>query len=259
MLKIAVAVLASVACLTAGTVVNGGFETGNLTGWTSIGTGTGAVGTQGNAVPPAGSYQGLIYSGQGPLSPTDVAVGTLETDLNLAAGAIGTALPNNGSPTYGDAIYQTFSATAGQTLSFTWNFITSEVIPTNYDAALYTLQLNSNTAQATELADTSESGLLTLAVGGSNPFYESTRGGMTGYYTVNIPISVTGNYTLGFIAMQTGDDLVSSGLYVDNVSLSGAGSVPEPSSWLLVGPVGLLFLGRRVAAYGWRLVSRVKV
>ena len=119
------------------------------------------MGTQGNAVPPAGSYQGLIYSGQVPLSPTDVAAGTLEDDiLNLVAGAIAASLPNNGSPTYGDAIYQTFSATAGQTLSFTWNFITSEIISTNWDAALYTLELNSDTAQATELADTSESGLL---------------------------------------------------------------------------------------------------
>jgi hypothetical protein len=244
-----------------GTLTNGNFSSG-LTGWNVAGYAA-AVGTQGNVVPVSGTTQGLIASGDnncpsdetdpkhaalsffnhpkgataartksgksanpkpaytcGSVTVADVAEATLETDLNLPSGAIHTALPNNFAPTLGSAIWQSFTATAGSTLSFSWNFATNEVVPTQWDAALYSLQVGSNPAQVFELADTTQSSILNKSTGASPTFTL-----MTGYATVNIPITVTGVYTIGFISMQTGDDDVSSGTYISSVQ-NGSGVVP---------------------------------
>jgi hypothetical protein len=270
------------AALSLGPIANGNFATGDLTGWNTLGSAS-AVGTQGNIVPPTGSYQAQIGSGSdsaggaggdggggtavvpafgfarrvsghrsaraaaaanrpgnpAPNDPNfaDVAEATLETTLNLPAGAIHATLPNNFAPTNGSAIYQTFTATAGTTLSFNWNFATNEKIPSQYDAALYTLQVGSNPAQVFELADTTQAGVVNVAGTGVSPFTM-----MTGYKTATVVLPSTGTYTVGFISMQTQDDSVASATYIGNVQ--GGGSIsptPAPAAWSL-GLMGLGFI-----------------
>jgi len=252
------------AALSLGPLANGNFGTGDLSGWTSLGSAS-VVGAQGNIVPPAGSYQAQIGSGSdsdpgGDLVPAlglarpgsghrgarlakhpgnpgsndpnfaDVAEAALETALNLPAGAIGTALPNSFAPTNGSAIYQTFTATAGTTITFNWNFATNEAIPSQWDAALYTLQVGSNQAQVFELADTTQSSVVNVVGTGANPFAR-----MTGYKTTSVALPGTGTYTVGFISMQTGDDSVSSATYIGNVQIAASPSpTPAPTAWSLV-------------------------
>jgi len=272
-----------------GPLTNGNFATGDLTGWSTLGSGA-VVGAQGSIVPTTGSYQAQIGSGKddsggaeavpafgfaklgsvhrsargarpkvshpGNPSPTDpdfadVPEATLESTLNLPAGAIATALPNNLAPTNGSAIYQTFSATAGTTLSFQWNFATNEIIPSSWDAALYSLQVGSNQAKVFELADTTQSSVVSLAAGGASPFTS-----MTGYKTAAVVLPSTGTYTVGFISMQTGDDEVSSATYISNVQAgTGGGSspTPAPAGWSL----GLLGLGFIAIYSGVRRLRRV--
>jgi len=262
------------AALSLGTLVNGNFATGNLSGWNVLGSAF-AVQAQGNILPIGSAYQALIGSGKDslgdvvpalrfgkpgavhriaraarprsaaahhPANPksndpdyTDVPEATLESALNLPSGAIQAALPNNYLPTDGSAMYQTFTANAGDTLSFSWNFATNEEIPSQYDAALYSLQVGTNQAQVFELADTTQSSVVNQDAG-EDPFTN-----MSGYATKTVALTVTGTYTVGFISMQTGDDAVSSATFISNVqTFSGTPiTTPAPAAWSL----GLLGLG----------------
>ena len=273
------------AALSLGPIANGNFATGDLTGWNTLGSAT-AIGTQGNIVPAVGSFQAQIGSGSdssggtalvpafgfakhasgrrsaraaaaanrpgnpAPNDPNfaDVAEATLETTLHLPAGAIQAALPNNYVPTNGSAIYQTFTATAGSTLSFNWNFATNEKIPSQYDAALYTLQVGSSPAQVFELADTTQAGVVNVAGTGASPFAM-----MTGYKTTTVVLPSTGTYTVGFVSMQTQDDSVASATYISNVQGgSSISAAPAPAAWSL----GLLGLGFIAIYSGVRRLRR---
>jgi len=235
-------ILAAGCLLAAGTIINGTFN-GNLNGWSVAGTAM-SVGTQGNAVPPSGTTQALVASGQavgGGASYADVPSATLEADLNLPAGAITAALPNNFNQSLrGSAIWQTFNATAGDVVTFRWNFATNEDIPTRFDAAAYTFRVGNNPAQVFELADTNSAGVVNQPAGAGSPFTA-----MTGYGTVNIPITTTGTYTIGFLSIQTFADLVTSGTYVSGVA--GATDSVAPSV-PAVSPRGLAILGILLAA-----------
>ena len=177
-----------------------------------------------------------------------MAEATLETTLHLPAGAIQAALPNNYVPTNGSAIYQTFTATAGSTLSFNWNFATNEKIPSQYDAALYTLQVGSSPAQVFELADTTQAGVVNVAGTGASPFAM-----MTGYKTTTVVLASTGTYTIGFVSMQTQDDSVASATYISNVQGgSSISAAPAPAAWSL----GLLGLGFIAIYSGVRRLRR---
>lgn len=275
------------AALSLAPLANGTFATADLTAWNTLGNGS-VVGAQGNIVPPVGSYQAQIGSGidQGSgsggnlLVPTfgfakpgsdhlsgrtapsklptakiafanDVTEANLETALNLPAGAIATALPNDLAPTDGSAIYQTFSALAGATLSFNWNFATNEKAGQKYDAALYTLQVGSNQAQVIELADTTQLTPSSLAAGAASPFTI-----MTGYKTASVNLPFTGAYTVGFISMQTDDNVVASATYIDNVQVVGGSPAPiqgpAPATWSL----GLLGLGSITVYSGIRRLRK---
>ena len=212
-------------------VVNGSFESA-LSGWTSTGVALVIDSTIGVA-PTNGSFQaGLSTYG------STVSASALEGFLGLSAGSLNAL--GNGAVTKGSAIKQTFTANAGDVISFDWNFLTSEATPNSSynDFAFASL------TGLTELADTTSTFVNSLT-----PFRDET-----GYQTASYTIATTGTYTLGIGVADVGDQVatsffgevpVPSGLLVDNVTTE---PVPEPASML-----GILAFG---ALGGKKLLKR---
>jgi len=239
------------------TLQNGTFGTGDLTGWTAQGTAN-VVLTQGGIVPPAVTSQVEIASGHdaGTLDGAsntfaDVPFANLNSPLGLAAGAFAAALPAGyTAPTNASAIYQTFTALAGATLSFNWNFATNEAIPTPNDAAICTLlQPGATNALVVGLANSQTSSFTSA---GASPFLH-----MTGYQTVTTTLTTAGSYTLGFISLQTNDDRKSSATYINNVTLIGGSPGPRPTPAPAAWSLGLLGFGFVAIYYGVRRLRRV--
>ncbi|MGD1806050.1 PEP-CTERM sorting domain-containing protein [Dapis sp. BLCC M126] len=199
---------ATIATLTAvpdaSAIVNSSFEN-DFTGWSTIGSTSIEDGSFGTT-PSDGDFNALINSNGG------VDESAINAFLNLASGDIESFL---GSDATGSAIKQTIFAKAGDTLTFDFNFLTNEFTPDYLfnDSAFVSISgLNI-------LADTNSNFITSIT-----PFSEET-----GYQSFSYTFSETGNYTLGFGAVNVGDDAVNSGLLIDNVELT---STPEPTTIL---------------------------
>ncbi len=231
-------------------VGNGSFESNDFTNWTTTGyTATQQFTTTPTAdghydsfqiTPTDGTYLGLASTYHfGGTEPDPVSASSLESFLGLSAGTLN-GLANPDSAIEGSGFKQTFHANAGERLSFDWDFATGETTdPINNDFGFYTLN-----GVAFKLADTGSS--LSSVPGGASAAYDKH----TGFATATITLPGTGNYTLGFGAVNVADNTISSALLIDNVHL-GAGTVsaatPEPGSLsLLIGAgIGGLLLRRR--------------
>lgn len=113
-------------------VVNGGFESGNLDGWETIGSAS-------------------IADGGVSLSASGVGDTQLETFLGLSAGTLDTL--NKINATNGSAIKQTITANAGDTLSFDWLFKANDYAPYN-DFSFFTIgSLGSKLADVFQVGD----------------------------------------------------------------------------------------------------------
>jgi hypothetical protein len=222
--------------LPANAITNGGFETGDFAGWSTIGD-TLVVNGSFGVIPAAGTYQALTSNGPGGLfgqfqgsysgnnsvdatslvnNPLDAFLGLPLGSLSQLANGIGLVVAIEGS-----AIKQSFTGTAGTILSFNWNYLTDE--GAHFDFAFVVLD-----GALSLLADnaTAHPGSGTLF------FYES------GYQTFATTLTSSGTHQLAIGVVDTGDPAVNSGVLVDNVSI---GKVPESASWLLFG-VGLIAL-----------------
>lgn len=214
-------------------ILNGGFED-NLTDWTSIGD----VSTQTDdfdATPTQGNSQALLttasstfvddstgtfnFSGNEPA--TVGTAGGLEDFLGLPLGS----LPGSDSffnfPFEGSALKQTFSAQAGDVLSFDWNFLTNDD-PSNQDYAFVVLDNLSKLAQTTDNLNSS-----------STVFSQET-----GFQTFSHTFTSASEFSLALGVVDAGDFNNSSALLVDNVTLTTPAAVPEPGS-----VVGVLLFG----------------
>ncbi|HSV69862.1 MAG TPA: PEP-CTERM sorting domain-containing protein [Methylibium sp.] len=202
--QLASALAVSLACLATNTLaapVNGGFESG-LSGWATIGDAS-ATATNVNA----GTGAALITSG------TNADVSTFS----------GTAIAGTG----GGGISQSFSLGSSATLSFAWDFQTSESTPSSFNDAAYVVI----DGTAFLLADTGSALLVGTAGDG---FSEKT-----GYQTFSINLGA-GNHTLAFVVTDFLDTVLDSGLFVDSISTNST-EVPEPGSLALLG-LGLVGL-----------------
>jgi hypothetical protein len=211
-----------------GEFLNGGFESGDLTGFETLGNASIETSAFGSG-PSEGFFQALLTA-----DDPSASAPSLEGFLGLATGtldSLGTNVAFNGS-----AIRQTFTAQAGDTLSLRWNFLVDDVPSLDFnDFAFVVLD------SAFVLADTNDP-----RIGPSiTPFIDET-----GYQVFHLTVASTGMHRLGLGVVNVGDGSVRSGLLIDDIRVVPA-SVPEPSSLALAGLGALGLLG-----YGWRRRKR---
>lgn len=189
-------------------ITNGGFETGDFTGWATIGDTSIQTAAFGSG-PTEGTFEALLTTETGA-----VPVADLEAFLGLSPGSLGNGFE-------GSAIRQSFSANTRDILSFDWNFLTNNNIP---DFAFVVIN-----------------GLDILADAGSSTLIPSSTVFPleTGFRTFSFTIPSAGPYTLGIGVVDLNDPLFDSGLLVDNVRLQ---PIPEPGTLFLLGS-GLIGLG----------------
>ena len=105
---------------------NGGFETGDFTNWQTLGLTN--VETAGfGSGPRGGSYQAFLDTGDGTSLGT-ATTDAIETFLGIPNGFVSnmSPVPAFFQPMDGSSLKQTFSASAGEVLSFQWNFLTND-------------------------------------------------------------------------------------------------------------------------------------
>jgi subtilisin family serine protease len=178
--------------------LNSGFEMGDFTGWQILGNTNIETNSFGSG-PTEGIYQALATSGSGSVSDT-----VIENFLELAPGSLDGL--GNGNATSGSAIARSVTVSAGDQVSFDWNFLTNDYLPYN-DFAFVSIAPES----IDTLADLN-SGLV------SSPtiFYEET-----GFDTFSYTFPTDGTFTLGVGVVDVADTAVDSGVLVDNFVFTG--------------------------------------
>jgi hypothetical protein len=210
-------------------VSNGSFETGSFTDWDTLSSGNETVvdntaicgsATPCSGSPTDGSFAALLET------PGTANVSSLETFLGLTPGSL---IARN--VTGGSAMSQTFTLDTAGTLSFNWNFLTSETLRTptaNNDFASFFLTSEVSLGNA----------LSSNLVSSGTQFFDAE----TGFNTTSLQLSA-GTYTLKFLVANSNDITVQSGLLVDNVSFQ---PVPEPTAISLFGSTLALVMSARV-------------
>ena len=214
MRTVTVIVLIQIAYTVHATVMNGGFEAGDFSDWMTVGDASIETAAFG-AGPTEGSFQALITTGAGSALQDD-----LENFLGLASGTLDGL--GNGNAREGSAIKQTFTANAGDLLSFDVNFLTNESTPDPFinDFAIFTAFVS-----ITEIADLNSAFIISPTI-----FDEETD-----FLSFNLVVPNSGSHTLGLGVIDEDDQAGVSALLIDNVTVTtNISPVPEPSTHALL-------------------------
>ena len=237
-LLVGAAIAASGASVKAQQIDNGGFEAG-LTGWVVFGDAslqdgapeglsqlwlTTASATEQDDFPLAAGV--LNRSGIGALAVG--SPGGVETAVGLPLTALDPDLASGIVAFEGSAATRSVSANAGDVLSFSWNFGTTD---TFNDYAFFVVD-----GQLFTLANTGQATLPTSFLGNS---FE------TGAAAYNHVFTSAGPHQISFGVVDVGDFNATSTLAIDNVRIS---AVPEaPAVLMLLAGLGAAALRRRKA------------
>ena len=135
-------------------------------------------------------------------------------------------LPDLGEAVEGSIAWQSFSAAAGSTLSFEWQFGTADTYEGDYAFVMVDGQIS----------------LLGSLASASTPV--PGVGMSTGWQSFSLQLNGSGNHQVAFGVLDLVDVSGESGLALRNVQVT---AVPEPSTWLmsLAGLAALGALARR--------------
>src|SRR4051812_551496 len=206
-------------------VINGNFETGNLTGWSSLGSAHVVTASFG-VTPTEGTYQGYIEStGNFTALAIDIVpfLGLTGSDI-MALG--------QGAPTNGTGMSQDITVSAGDTLFFDWNFLTDEL---------------NETATFNDFAFLVVDGTAFLLSSRNTGTFDMTSppvgfDGQTGWSTDSYNFATGGTFKIGFGVFNVGDSGHNSVLLLDAIHVP----VPEPGTFVLMALVApLVFLRKR--------------
>ena len=217
-----------------------GFESGNLTGWTTSGgdstasqalTNYTAGGGKTWTINPYGSWMGKLYpSGSVQFNSATTSLG-LTTAENTAIRQFMNANAGGGNPTPTNASWmkRTMTLTAGTSYSFAWNYLSTDYTPFN-DGSMITLVHSTNAGIVPTLNNSQQRyGLLGFTNPGTGN-YATDSYGSTGWQKATFTVPVTGDYVLGFATFNLGDTALSPMLFVDEIQgttlLNGAAFTP---------------------------------
>jgi hypothetical protein len=234
------------------TLINGSFETGNFTGWASIGDASIQSSSSG-VTPTDGNFQAIITNAHefwggssGYIDPISdfPAVGSSELSafLSLSRSYISDSIlvpPLNDRGNlfgYGSAIQTNFYGHAGDMLSLDYNYLTSDGY--NWDAAFLCLTSPDMTFIYKLAGNNPELMLSPPIVDSATVFTHET-----GWLNFSLLLPNTNTYSLSIAVSQVSDNTYDSGAVIDNVRLS----VPEPSTFLLLSwlPIAVFFIRRK--------------
>jgi hypothetical protein len=206
-----------------------GFESGNLTGWTSSGGDVGISTGLNNAnfggstwtVKPYGNYMGQLYpSGSVSFDSTTASLGLSSVD-NAAVKSYLTQQANNGgggdpTPTNSAWVKRTITLAAGTTYKYAWNYLSTDYTPFN-DGSMITLVHSTNGTITPTINNLQKKyGLLGFTNPGTGE-YATGSYGSTGWQQVVFTVPVTGDYVLGFATFNLGDTILSPMLFIDEL------------------------------------------
>ena len=182
-------------------LINQGFETGDLSGWDTIGQ-----------VVAAGPTTVVTNNGTNYLiSPNESSMAFMDSFgasvSGIASGSFNaTQTPfGNSSLTNGSAISQSFVASAGDTIDMSWNYAARDYIPFT-DPSFAVLIAPDGTTQIETLASTTGPGLAT----GSD--------GISGVFSFAEELSQDGEYTIGFAVTNSSDTILNATLFLDDAA-----------------------------------------
>ena len=222
-----------------------GFETGNLTGWTTSGgdvTASQALinysagGGKTWTINPYGSWMGKLYpSGSVQFNSATTSLGLNSTE-NTAIRQFMNTNAGGGDPTPTNAswIKRTMTLSAGTSYSFAWNYLSTDYTPFN-DGSMVTLVHSSNAGVIPTLNNSQQRyGLLGFTNPGTGN-YSTDSYGSTGWQRVTFTVPETGDYVLGFATFNLGDTALSPMLFIDEIqgttTLNGSTFAPvEPNA-----------------------------
>lgn len=219
-------------------LVNPGFETGDLTGWSAAGTAYASTGEIYNAwiVTPSGSYMGFVSPPGGPSRDGAEAL------LGLTPGAF--LAHNNdlysGTTNWG-LLYQDVLLGAGQSVTIFWNFISTDYAPFN-DGTVATFT-GPSTQEILTLSVTStaygEPGVIIVGDFGSS-----------GWHSTTFTAPVAGTYRVGFSGFNLLDTALDPWKMIDEAP-GGTAAPGQPT--VFTNPASLIT--QTTAVSGGEVVS----